>query len=276
MISNKSARMVIYTLLILLGIVWIYPFIWMILSSLKENTELLIGGVNPIPETLRWENFSEAWTNANFSGYFMNTTIITLSTVLIVLVLSALTGYSLGRVSFPGRKVVIICIAAIMFVPKGYTIIPLFQLVDYLGLTNTLLGVILAESSGFHVLFVLMFASFFSSVPKELEEAAIMDGCGFLKTFYKVMLPLSLPIIATTTIMQFIWSWNSFLTPLVLTISKPELRTLAVGMQSFVEDNTSDMAGMAAGATISLLPVIIIFIVMQKYFIEGVAGAVKQ
>lgn len=169
-----------------------------------------------------------------------------------------------------------ICIAAIMFIPKGYTIIPLYELIKMLGLTNTLSGVILAESSGFHVLFILLFASFFAKIPKELEEAAEIDGCGFLRTFFKVMLPLSKPIVATTAIMQFIWSWSSFLVPLVLTINEPELRTLAVGMQTFVGTHSTDYTGMAAGATISLLPVILVFIFMQRYFIEGIAGAVKQ
>lgn len=276
MITSKSARLVIHVVLSVFGLIWIYPFIWMVLSSFKTNNELLVSGVNPIPTEWQWENYSRAWNNANFSGYFFNTVVITVATVLIVVVLCALTGYALGRVNFPGRTGVLICVAAIMFIPKGYTIIPLFKLVDQMGLSNSLLGVIVAESSGAHVLFILMFTSFFAKIPNELEEAAEMDGAGFLKTFYKVMLPLSAPIIATTAIMQFIWTWSSFLIPLVLTLNKPELRTLAVGMESFVGTYSSDYAGMAAGATISLLPVMLVFILMQRYFIEGVAGAVKS
>lgn len=276
MITSKPIRILIHSVLIIFGFIWIYPFIWMILSSFKTNNELLVSGVNPIPSEWQWENYSRAWNNANFSGYFINTVIITVATVLIVVVLCSLTGYALGRVNFPGRTAVMIIIVSIMFIPKGYTIIPLFRLVNQMGLSNSLLGVILAESSGAHVLFVLMFTSFFAKLPKELEEAAEMDGAGFLRTYFKVMLPLSAPIVATTAIMQFIWTWSSFLVPLVLTLNKPELRTLAVGMESFVGTYSSDYAGMAAGATISLLPVIIVFIVMQRYFIEGVAGAVKS
>jgi multiple sugar transport system permease protein len=276
MITSKAARIGIHTVLIAIGIIWIYPFFWMITSSFKSNTEFLVSGANPLPKEWMWENYVRAWNNANFSGYFMNTVIITVATVIITVVLCALTGYALGRVNFPGRKGIMVAIAVIMFIPKGYTIIPLAKLISLLGLSDSLLGVIVAESSGAHVLFILMFTTFFAGLPKELEEAARIDGCGFLRTFFKVMLPLAKPVIATTAIMQFIWTWSSFLIPLVLTINKPELSTLAVGMQSFVGSYSTDWSGMAAGATISLLPVMIIFILMQKYFVEGVAGAVKQ
>src|SRR5699024_11950965 len=124
-------------------------------------------------------------------------------------VLRALIGYALGLVKLPGRFGVLICVAAIMFIPKGYTIIPLFKLVNQMGLSNSLLGVIIAESSGAHVLFILMFTSFFAKIPKELEEAADMDGAGFFGTVYRIMLPLSAPIIATTAIMQFTWTRSS-------------------------------------------------------------------
>lgn len=276
MISTKSARLIIHVFLITLGIVWIYPFVWMVFASLKTNKEFLTSGTKLLPEVPQWDNYINAWSTANFSGYFINTVVFTVATVFIVIVLSSLTGYALGRVDFPGRKTIMIIVVAIMFIPKGYTIIPLFKLVSALGLEDSILGIIVAESSGAHVLFILMFASFFANIPNSIEEAAEMDGAGFLTVFSKIMLPLSMPIVATTAIMQFIWTWSSFLVPLVLTINKPELRTLAVGMQNFVQTYSIDFSGMAAGATISLLPVMIIFIIMQRYFIEGVAGAVKS
>ncbi|MBM7571858.1 carbohydrate ABC transporter permease [Aquibacillus albus] len=276
MISTKSARLIVHVFLIALGIVWIYPFVWMVFSSLKSNKEFLISGTSLIPEDPQWENYANAWTTANFQGYFINTVIFTVATVIIVIVLSSLTGYALGRIDFPGRKTIMIIVVAIMFIPKGYTIIPLFKLVNQLGLADSIVGIIVAESSGAHVLFILMFASFFANLPNSIEEAAEIDGAGFLTVFTRVMLPLSMPIVATTAIMQFIWTWSSFLVPLVLTINKPELRTLAVGMQNFVQTYSVDFSGMAAGATISLIPVMIIFIIMQRYFIEGVAGAVKS
>ncbi|TDF94839.1 carbohydrate ABC transporter permease [Paenibacillus piri] len=273
--QRQALHGLLHAVLIVVGAVWIYPFVWMVGSSLKTNLEYINSGISLLPEAAQWENYARAWQVGHFSTYFMNSVIITCTTVVIVIVLCALTGYALGRVAFPGRKWFVAAITATMFIPKGYTIIPIYQIIKSLGLLNTMPGVILAESSGAHVLFILLYMSYFYNLPKELEEAAEMDGCGFFRTFVQVMLPLSKPIIATTAIMQFIWTWNSFFVPLIFTLNKPELRTLAVGMYSFVGEHTIDWSGMAAGASISLVPVIIVFIIFQRYFIEGISGSVK-
>lgn len=276
MTSSKTARAIIHVLLIAVGIVWIYPFVWMVSSSLKDNVTFYKAAINPIPEVFMWENYARAWDVANISQYFVNSVVITLTTVVIVVLLSCLTGYALGTVAFPGRTAMIGFIVSLQFIPKGYTIIPLYQLVKFLGIKDSYLGLIFAESSGAHVLFILLFAAFFSKFPKEIEESALIDGAGFVKTFARVAMPNSMPIVATAAIMQFIWTWSSFLTPLVLTITKPELKTLAVGMMSFTELYGTDWTGMAAGATISLVPVMLVFIFMQRYFYEGISGAVKS
>jgi len=257
------------------GLIWIYPFVWMIFSSLKTNQEYINAGLKLLPESMQWSNYARAWKVGHFSDYFINSVIVTVSTVAIVTLLCMMTGYALGRVTFPGRRLFVLAFSATMFIPKGYTIIPIYLIVKQLGLLNTMPGVILAESSGAHVLFILLFMAYFHGLPKELEESAEMDGCGFLRIFGQIMLPLSKPIIATTIIMQFIWTWNSFFVPLVFTLNKPELRTLAVGMFSFAGEHTIDWSGMAAGASISLVPVILVFIMFQKYFVEGISGSVK-
>lgn len=276
MTTSRIVRFFTHIVLIVLGIFWIYPFVWMVSSSLKDNTTFYSSGANIIPEILRWDNYARAWEVAQVSTFFVNSVIITVSTVIIAVVLSCMTGYALGAVSFPGRTAMIGAIVALQFIPKGYTIIPLYQLVNYLGIKDSYLGIIFAESSGAHVLFILLFAAFFYKVPKEIAESAEMDGCGFVRTFVKVILPTSKPVIATASIMQFIWTWSSFLIPLVLTITRPELKTLSVGMLSFTELYKTDWTGMAAGATIALVPVMMIFIFMQRYFYEGISGAVKQ
>lgn len=273
--TQRFKRLPLHAFLLAMGVIWVYPFVWMILSSLKTNMEMINGGIRLLPEVLQWENYERAWTLANFSGYFTNTVIITVSSVIIVVAMCALTGYAMGRVNFPGRNLLIGAITATMFIPKGYTLIPMYMIIKQLGLLNTLPGVILAESSGAHVLFILLFMTYFQKLPNELEEAAEMDGCGYVRTFVQVMLPLSKPMLATTAIMQFIWAWNAFLIPLVFTLSKPDLRTLAVGMFSFVGEHSIDWVGMCAGAAISLIPVIIVFISLQRYFIEGVSGSIK-
>lgn len=265
----------LHIVLIGIGVIWIFPFIWMVSASLKTNFELVNSGLDLLPKDPQWNNYVTAWTEANFAGYFGNTVIFTVSTVLIVLIMCALTGYALARVNFPGRTLFVIIVTATMFIPKGYTIIPIFEVIKSLGLLNSLSGVTLAEAGGAHVLFILLFMGYFMQIPKELEESAIVDGCGFLRTFIFIMAPIAKPVIATAGIMQFIWTWNSFLVPLVFTVSKPELRTLAVGMYNFVGQYSTNWVGMAAGATISVIPVIAVFIAFQRFFIEGVAGSVK-
>ncbi|MFD0959981.1 carbohydrate ABC transporter permease [Paenibacillus chungangensis] len=273
--QKRVNGLAIHSVLIALGIVWVYPFVWMLFSSLKTNTELIASGIKLLPEVPQWDNYNRAWTEANFSGYFQNTVIITVATVVIVVLMCALTGYALGRVQFPGRKLFVIVITATMFMPKGYTILPIYMTIKYMGLLNSLPGVILAESSGAHVLFILLFMSYFYKLPNELEESAEMDGAGFWRTFRTVMLPLSKPMIATTAIMQFIWTWNSFFVPLIFTMNNPDLRTLAVGMYAFVGEHSVDWTGMAAAAVISIMPIIAVFVAFQRFFIEGISGSVK-
>jgi ABC-type glycerol-3-phosphate transport system permease component len=254
---------------------WTYPFLWMVSAALKTNIQVA-SGVGLIPATPQWGNFARAWTQAHIGQYFANTLIITVCTVALVVTTTAMMGYVLGRYNYPGRRIVLGLYAATIFLPEGYTIIPVFDLINRLHLNDSLFGIILAESGGAHVVFVLLFAGFFSHLPHELEEAAIMDGAGFVRIFAQVMLPLSGPVVATTIILQFMSSWNNFLLPLVLTLSRPELRTLGVGMFAFQGQYYSDWSGMAAAATISLLPIIIVFLVLQRHFVEGIAGALKQ
>lgn len=265
----------VHFLLLAIGIVWVYPFIWMVFSSFKTNKEYITGGFSILPEKFQFENYVRAWDAANFSTYFFNTVIFSCAVVVIVIGVTSLTGYALGRYEFRGRIIFLVTVTATMFMPKGFTIIPIYTLINALGLNNSLFGVILAEAGGAHVLFILLFTAHFRSLPKDLEEAAKIDGCGYVRTFLQVMLPLSKPIIATTAILQFMWAWNSFLIPLVFTLSKPEITTLGVGMFAFVGEHSVDYTGMAAAASISLVPIITVFILFQRYFVEGIAGAVK-
>ena len=275
---RRGARLrALLTSLILFPIcfLWVYPFLWMVSAALKTNAEIF-SGLGLIPTAPQWQNFARAWTEARIGQYFMNTVIITLGSIAIVLISVSMMGYVLGRYSFPGKKLLIGFFVVTVFLPEGYTIIPVFELINRLGLANSLLGVTLAQAGGAHVVMVLLFAGYFSQLPKELEEAAVMDGAGFLRVFFQIMLPLAKPVIATTIILQFMHSWNAFLQPLVLTLSRPDLRTLAVGIYAFRGEYFTDWSGMAAAATISLAPIIIVFLLLQRYFVEGVAGAVKQ
>jgi ABC-type glycerol-3-phosphate transport system permease component len=266
----------IVTTLVLLPIcfLWLYPFLWMVSASLKTDSEIF-GSVDLIPEVPQWENYARAWYEANIGPYFWNTVIITVASVAIVTVTTAMIGYVLGRYSFPGKRIIVVAFIATLFLPEGYTIIPVFELISRLGLSGSLWGIILAESGGAHVIMIFLFAGYFRQLPNELEEAAKLDGAGFVRTFWQVMLPLAKPAIATAIILSLMRVWNSFLIPLVLTLARPDLRTLAVGVYSFQGENLSDWSGMAAASTISLLPIVLVFLLLQKYFVEGIAGAVR-
>ena len=145
-----------------------------------------------------------------------------------------------------------------------------------MNLVGTKLGLILSQAGGAHVIFLLLFTSFFQSVPNELEEASKIDGCNYFQTFFYIMMKLCKPVATTVVIMETIWAWNAFMLPLVLTLNNPSSRTLAVGLYAFKGDNTVDWTGIAAGGSIAVIPVIILFVLMQKHFVEGIAGAVKS
>jgi ABC-type glycerol-3-phosphate transport system permease component len=269
------AREIVVTLVMLpVCLLWIYPFLWMVSASLKTDNEIF-GSVGLVPAEFRWDNYARAWYEANIGPYFWNTVLITVASVAIVTMTTAMIGYVLGRQRFPGKKIVIVAFVATLFLPEGFTIIPVFELVDRLGLSGSLWGIILAESGGAHVIMVFLFAGYFRQLPNELEEAARIDGAGFVRIFWQVMLPLAKPAIATAIILSLMKVWNSFLIPLVLTLARPDLRTLAVGVYSFQGENMTDWSGMAAASTISLMPIVIIFLLLQRYFVEGVAGAVR-
>lgn len=268
-------RLVTYLILTPICILWIYPFLWMMSASVKPNGKVF-AGLGLIPTKWYFSNWTEAWTQAHIGRYFVNTVIVTLSAVAIVVFTTATMGYVLGRFAFPGRKVIIGVLAALVFLPQGYTIIPIFDLITNLHLDGNLFGIILAESGAAHIIQLLLFAGYFRQLPKELDESATMDGAGFFRIFFQIYMPLAKPVVATVVIIQFIASWNDFLIPLVLTLSRPSLRTLAVGIYSFQGENLTNYSDMAAASTISLLPVIIVFLFLQRYFVEGIAGAVKQ
>lgn len=272
---GKRLNLITLPLLLVVSLLWIYPFLWTVSGAFKTQTGLFTGGASLIPDQLNFDNFRRAWVNAGFSRYFYNTVLYTVIPTFVELVKSALCGYILARYEFPGRKLLHRTIVATLFIPVASIIIPQFVLVEQLGLLNTRAGVILAMSGAAGALYVLLFIGFFSSVPPDLFDAAKLDGAGFLRTFWLV-LPLAKPVIAVVVIFQFVTNWNEFNIPLVFTLGQPELQNLAVGMLSFKGEHSVDWTGFAAGMTISFLPMLLVFIFFQSYFVRGLAGATKE
>src|SRR5260370_26749411 len=188
---------------------------------------------------------------------------------------AAMWGCVLGGYRFAGRGLLYKIIALTLFVPIVSIVIPQFVVIEHLGLLNTRLGVILAQSGGAGALYVLLFTGFFENLPQDLFDAARVDGAGFLQTFW-LMLPLARPIIAVVVIFQFVYNWNDFTVPLVFTLGQPDLQNLAVGMLHFQGTHSFDLTGFAAGMLISFVHLLIVFLAFQRYFVRGLAGAVKE
>ncbi|WP_205857140.1 carbohydrate ABC transporter permease [Phytoactinopolyspora endophytica] len=258
-----------------LAILWVYPFIWMVSTAFKAESPFA-DALRLIPEVFTLDNFQRAWDVGNFGQYFFNTVVVTAGVVAIVIIVSSLAGYGLGRGDMPGRKLIVGALVATMFLPSGYSIIPVFLLIDSLGLNNSLAGVILAMAGPAHVVAILLFMGYFAALPKELEEAATIDGAGHPRIYARIMLPLAKPVVGTVAIFNIIGAWNAFLVPLVFTLTRPDLRTIGVGMYSFFGEFGTDWSALAAAAVIAIAPIVVVFLWLQKFFIEGIAGAVKN
>lgn len=274
MLTPKNQRLITSIVLAGICVVWIYPLIWMIAASFKPNSELFM---NPgmIPNNPTLENYSRAWTEANMQRYFFNTLFVTVGSVAVTTVSAALAGYVLGRGEFPGKWLLMGLMVFTLFIPQGFTVIPVFELLTALGLGQSLWGLMIATCCHSIVIFILLFAGYFTQMPKELEEASRMDGVGPVKTFWYVMLPLAKPIVVTVVVMQSLLAWNDFLLPLVITLANPAMRTLSVGIYSFKGEHFVDWGGMMAASTIAIVPIVLLFLFLQRYFIDGLAGAVK-
>ena len=262
--------------LLVAGLAWLYPLFWALGSSLKSDDDFFSEGLSPLPSHFLWANYLDAWREASFGRYFMNTILITVGTVVITLVVTSCAGYVLARTRFPGRGLCLGLVSATLFLPHGYTIIPVFDLMQRLHLLNSLWSVIIVQASGGVVFGTFLFMGYFMAIDRELEDAAQVDGANFHQTFARIMLPLSGPMLATVGLFTAITAWNSFFIPLVFTLGRPELRTLAIGMYAFIGENSTEWTLLCAGTVITLAPIILLFVLLQRFFVNGLAGAVKQ
>lgn len=264
-----------YLALTVIGFFYMYPILWVLSGSFKAKGEFFSSKLNLIPKGIIWQNYIDAWVKAKFSVYFFNTVFIAICVVILVNLFTSMSGYAIARTNFPGKRLLLGAILITMFIPSGYTIIPVFEIVQLLHLNNTLWAVIVVSVAGGMIVNSFLYMGYFNTLPKELEEAARIDGASMPRIYWSVMLPLARPMTATVTLLTFLGSWNEFFLPLVFTLAKPNLRTLAIGMYTFVGENTRDWTAMCAATIITILPIIIVFLLLQRYFIEGVAGAVK-
>ena len=267
-----------HLVLLAIGLIWVYPFLWMISASFKSQNEFFNNRLGLIPQAPTLDNIKRIWVKANFGSYFLNTVVVTCFAVVLVLIITMLAGYAMGRYKFVGRNLMMGIFVGSIAIPLVSTIIPTYEVVKGMHLTGTKTGLVLAQAGGAHVIFLMLFTSFFASIPMELEEAAKIDGCSFFQIYYLIIVPLLKPILATIALLSFRAGWNQYIVPMVFTMSKPNLRPLTVGviMLKSSGDATAAWNVMFAGCAISIVPILCIYIIANKYFMTGLtSGSVK-
>jgi ABC-type glycerol-3-phosphate transport system permease component len=273
--QQRTGKLILHAILLVGGFIWLYPFLWALGSSFKSADGFFNEGLSIIPKEFEWYNYVDAWVRASFGQYFLNTVFITVVVVILTVLLTAMAGFVLARTRFLGKRTLLILIAITVFLPHGYTIVPIFDLVQRLGLLDTLWAVIIVETAGNMVFNTFLFMGYFTTMDREMEDAARVDGANFHQLFWQVMLPLARPMMATIALFTFINSWNNFLIPLVFTLGNSDLRTLPVGMYAFIAQASTDWTQLTAASIISLVPTVLVFVFAQRHVINAVAGAVK-
>ena len=252
----------------------IIPFLWLVLASLKTNAELLDDPFK-LPKVFQFKNYTEAIEAAGLGRLIINSLVIsTIATFLNILV-SSMCAFAIARHTFWGKNVLFLMNSAGILVPLNALIIPYFAIINFLNLYDTRTGLILVYSAIGLPVSTFILTEFFRSIPKEIEEASYLDGCNFVSRYFRIMLPLALPGLATAGTFQFILCWNEFIYAMLLT-SSTDIRTIQFGISYFTNQFFSDYVGMFAAVVVSILPSITVFILFQEKVISGLtAGSVK-
>ncbi len=263
-----------YILLLFFAIISLMPFVWIVGIALKTKKEFYDSPF-ALPAVPQWQNLATAWDIGHFGEFFLNSVIITLPTVIGVLICCSLGGYALAKIDFVGRNILFYFFLAGIIIPFQAIMIPLYYQLRDLGLLTTYLAGVLPMIALGIPFGIFLMRAFFMSLPIELIDAAKIDGCGDFGVFWHIMVPLAKPALSTLGIVQFIASWNAFLLPL-LYLQKQSLRPLTLGLLYFQTRYESDYTLIAAGITIIILPMILVYVLFQRQFIEGLtSGALK-
>ncbi len=275
LIGSRGARIgSTYLAMFFFLIVTLYPIFWLLSGSLKSETEFFsnVWGISADPQ---FSNYVNAWVRADFSTKYLNSVITTFSFLCILIPVNCCAGYALARVNFRGRKFIYLLLLLGIMMPAGVLAMPTFNVVHEMGLLNTRSGLVLVYVAQAISFGMFLMRSFFISLPGSLEEAATIDGCSRFQAFRKVMLPLAIPGITTQIIFSGLAVWNEYLRANLL-IRSPELQTIPLGMASFANQDNVNYPEMFAALIMAIIPVILIYLLLQKTFVKGVtAGSVK-
>lgn len=263
--KSRLSKWLIILILTVGGFFMILPFIWMILSSVKTDAEILQIPPTIWPQGFTWDSFVKLFTEMNFAVYLKNTLIIVVFSFL-GLFLNAMAGYGFAKFKFKGKNKLFYLVLATMMIPGQVTMIPVYLLLNAVGLTNTMTGIVLPGLVGAFGIF--LFRQFMSTISNDLIEAARLDGASEFYIFWRIILPISRPVLAVQGILTFIGAWNSFIWPLIIA-NDEKFYTLSVGLQLLKGQYGSNYALQMAGSTFMVIPIIIIFMIFQKYILKG-------
>ena len=263
-----SKTVLIHMILIVGAVAMVLPFIWMFLTSLKTYAESIHVPPVIIPKDFQWENYKEVFTLLPFFKFMLNTLIVTVLRTAGQLFLCSLAAYAFARIEFPGRNFLFLVALSVLMVPGQVFLLPQYMIMVKLGWLNTLQAVVVPGL--FSAFGTFLLRQFFMGLPKELEEAARLDGCNHFQIYWRVMLPLAKPGLVALGIFTTLWSWNELMWPMIVN-SSPESMTLSVGLSSLQGQYLTNYPVLMAGSFLAILPMLILFMILQKQFIEGIA-----
>lgn len=261
-------RLGAYLVLSLGALLMIGPFLWMVSTAFKGPEAAFAFPPEFVPQPFTLRNFTEVWTIVPFGRYLFNSAFVAGMITIAELITASLAAYAFARLRFPGRDALFLLYLGTLMIPGQVTLIPNFVLMRYLGWLNTYQGLIVPAA--FTAFGTFLLRQFFLTIPRELEEAGRIDGCSYFGIYWRIILPLSGPALATLGVFSFMGAWNAFLWPLVM-ISDKEMRTLTVALRSFQSEYGTEWTYLMAGSTIALIPILALYTVAQKYFVRGIA-----
>ncbi|MCR8943173.1 carbohydrate ABC transporter permease [Streptomyces bacillaris] len=272
LLALRGQKLVTHAALILFGLAMLYPLLWMVSSSLKPE-EVIFRDQGLIPTSLTFENFAEGWTamRHSFGHYFLNSAFITAGAVVGNLVACSLAAYAFARLEFPFKRLFFALMLGSIMLPLHVLIVPQYILFSEIGWINTFLPLIVPKFLATDAFFVFLMVQFIRTLPRELDEAALIDGAGHWRIFSRIIIPLSMPALATTAIFTFIWTWNDFLSQLIF-LTDPDMHTVPIALRQFLDSSGESSWGpMFAMSVLALGPIFGFFLAGQKYLVRGIA-----
>jgi multiple sugar transport system permease protein len=266
-------KVLTHIFIIILGIAMLYPVVWMVLSSFKPNN-MIFSDTSLIPKTLTLENYAKGWkgyAGVSFGKFFFNSLFLCIVAVAANLLSCSMAAYAFGRLNFTGKKLWFAIMMITLMLPGHVTLVPRYILFNVFGWVGSFLPMIIPRFLATDAFFVFLLVQFIRGLPKDLDEAAIIDGCGKIGIFFRIIIPLSTPAIITTALFTFLWTWDDFFNHL-LYLTKPEMFSVARALRTFVGDAgaVSNWGGALAMATLSMIPSFVLFFSLQKYFVQGI------